>query len=350
MDRGLWWECLGVLIGACLISALTQAGLILLARRRSLALDRPDTARKQHGEPVSRLGGAGVIFGLGAGWLVGSWIIPGIRIPPEAWGGVVVCCSAMFLIGLVDDFHSLGAKRKLGLQVAAAVIAWLAGLRLESLFGIELGGMGPPLTVIWLIAVPNVINLIDGMDGLAGGASLLLAGFLAVVGFSLGSGVGLVLALGLAGGLLGFLPFNFPPAKIFLGDAGAYLAGSLMASVSLALSDGGSWTWLILGAGLALGLPILDAALAVARRVIGGFSVFRADSDHVHHRVLRVASSPRAALASLLGISLFFCLAGISTFWFGMPAFIAFLILSALLAWRGIWALGYLEDWRSRGK
>jgi UDP-GlcNAc:undecaprenyl-phosphate GlcNAc-1-phosphate transferase len=181
---------------------------------------------------------------------------------------------------------------------------------------IELGGWSALVTVMWLIAIPNIVNLIDGFDGLAGGLGLFMSLTLGLVGF-FSEHMGLAwFAFTLAGALMGFLIFNFPPARIYLGDGGAYLIGFTIASLSLSSSHKGSVAAALLVTVVGLGLPILDTSFALARRALRGFPLFHADDEHVHHRLEKMGISKRRILFGLYGICVILSLIGLTIFWF----------------------------------
>jgi len=258
-------------------------------------VDWPDQARKRHGRPVPRLGGVAifVVFIL----QVGLWFI--LRDPENVpmVAALVVSAAAMFAIGLWDDVRPLGARRKLLFQILVAGVAYLMGVRVEQFFWVEIGLWGLPLTVLWLVGTTNIINLIDGIDGLAAGVSLFLMltlGILSRPGQDLSP-----ICFGMVGVLLGFLVFNFPPARIFLGDGGAYFLGYLIGAIALLNSNKGEVAAAMVAPFLALGLPVLDASLTIARRTVRGTPLFFGDRDHIHHRLIDIGLSHQRAVIIL---------------------------------------------------
>jgi UDP-GlcNAc:undecaprenyl-phosphate GlcNAc-1-phosphate transferase len=236
------------------------------------------------------------------------------------WFPILIGSVLMFGLGLCDDIKPLGAKKKLVGQIAiASVVSWL-GLGIEKFslpsYGtIELGAWSLPVTILWLIAIPNIVNLIDGFDGLAGGLGLFMSLTLGLVGY-FSEHLGLAwFAFTMAGALMGFLIFNFPPARIYLGDGGAYLIGFTIAVLSLSSSHKGSVAVALLVTLVGLGLPILDTSFAMARRALRGFPLFHADDEHVHHRLERMGISKRRILLGLYGICVILSLIGLTIFW-----------------------------------
>ncbi len=341
-----WEEIVIFFIGAMLLSWVGT--WMVIKRQGTLGLDAPDGRRKLHEKAVSRLGGAPIYLALMLGIGVAFWFRRGAF---DGWLPLILCNSLMFSVGLVDDLKPLGARVKLVGQIGAALILYSFGLSIDVLSnpfgpgGLELGWWSLPLTLLWLVAIPNVINLIDGMDGLAGGFGLFLSLTLAFVGFISGFSDVMIASIVMAGALSGFLFFNFPPAKIFLGDGGAYLIGFFVASVSLKCSNKGSIIAALLVIVIALGVPILDTAFAILRRSIRGVPIFRADAEHIHHRLILLGYSKGRALVAMYSVCVVLSLVGISillTKGVALPVAGAVLFLLAIGAAR---YLGYVRSW-----
>jgi UDP-GlcNAc:undecaprenyl-phosphate/decaprenyl-phosphate GlcNAc-1-phosphate transferase len=307
-----------LLIGGLGFGVSLLVTLVVLKTKVRWALDQPDGVRKTHETPIPRIGGLPIMTAL----LLGLPLL--ILKNPQFMGGwwpVLLCCSLMFFLGFIDDVIPLGAKIKFLGQIGIALIAYGLGLSIDQItnpFGegsIQLGALSLPITVFWLVAVTNIINLIDGMDGLAGGVGLFICVALGIVGIVGGQTDVAMISLLFAGGLLGFLFFNFPPAKIFLGDGGAYLLGFFIASVSMASSYKGTVAAAIFVVMVTLGIPILDTLFAILRRGFRGLPIFRADAEHLHHRLLQLGYSKTAALFTLYGICGALSLIGLSFLW-----------------------------------
>ncbi len=334
------------------VSALVlSAGVTYLLVKRSgrLGLDSPDDHRKQHERPISRLGGLAIFTALSIGFLVLSIRLPELR---QKWLPVIITNALIFSIGFLDDLKPLGAKIKLIGQLGCALVLYAFGVSIDIVsnpFGpgsISLGLIGLPITLLWLIAVPNIVNLIDGMDGLATGFGLFLCLTLAFVGHYAHIPDVVLVSLVMAGALGGFLIFNLPPAKIFLGDGGSYLIGFFVASVSLVSSQKGAVIASLLVVLVALGIPILDTFLAILRRAIRGMPLFRADAEHIHHRLILLGYSKSKALAVLYTTCVVLSLAGISIMasrGLALPIVSAAVFLLAIFAVR---YLGYVRNWR----
>jgi UDP-GlcNAc:undecaprenyl-phosphate GlcNAc-1-phosphate transferase len=275
-----------------------------------------------------------------------------LRLPQ--WG-VLAGALGVFAVGLRDDFKPLGAKLKLLAQVAVAAAVYFTGVRIEQVTNpltgavYELGGWGFVATGFWLVALTNLINLIDGIDGLAGGIALMLMCLLACVGFG-ADPFSLLLAVGVAGAIVGFLCFNFPPAKIYLGDGGAYLLGFLIGALTITSSHKGTVAAALIAPVFALALPIADVTLAILRRGLRGLPIFRPDRKHIHHRLVEFGFSRRGAVLTLYGLSLAFLLLAFVVFWsrgqlapilFG-AMFLIFFVSARLF--------GFVKNWSAVGR
>lgn len=298
-------------------AALTPL-IIAWSRRSGIGLDRPDDVRKKHSGAIPRLGGVAIA----AVVLVASLIVVAARPDVRAdWLPIIICSSMFFCLGLWDDLAGLSAKFKFFAQIGIALMAYALGLGIDKVsypgggWSVELEGWSLIITVIWLIAVPNIINLIDGFDGLAGGLGVFLAVTLGIVGLMAEQLPAAWLAFALAGALVGFLIFNFPPAKIFLGDGGAYLIGFCIAALSMESSQKGSVAAVLMVTVVALGLPILDTSFAMIRRTFRGFPMFHADDEHIHHRLEGLGFSKRRIIVGVYGVCVVLSLVGLSIFW-----------------------------------
>jgi UDP-GlcNAc:undecaprenyl-phosphate/decaprenyl-phosphate GlcNAc-1-phosphate transferase len=221
---------------------------------------------------------------------------------------VLLASLAAFAIGFWDDLKPLGARKKLAAQIVLAALVYFAGLGIES-FRIPftgqivtLHGWGMGVTIAWLVGITNLFNVIDGVDGLAGGIALMLMALLVFVGYANGTFV--LLTAGMTGALLGFLRFNFPPARIYLGDGGAYFLGFQIGLFSIVGSHKGSVMAALIAPLFVLALPIVDASLAILRRGVQGLPILRPDRGHIHHRLLRAGLSRRQTVLGIYGFTL----------------------------------------------
>lgn len=334
------------------LSLLITPIIRILALRCNL-VDLPDNNRKVHKTPIPRVGGvaiAAAYFGSVLG--ITAFIAYYGAMTNSGLGAVKSIAPAalvIFLIGLIDDIINLKAWHKFGVQIVAAGMVVSAGVHIHgAAFSVHplLGAVG---TILWLVACTNAVNLIDGLDGLAAGISFL-ATLTALIASLMSGNAGLAVATApLAGALMGFLVFNFNPARIFLGDSGSLLLGFLLGCYSI-LWSGTSATALEMGAPLiALAVPLTDTTLAIARRFLRGQPIFKADRSHIHHRLLAVGMSHRKTVLLLYGVAgiaglLSLCLICAPDRW-GRVVLVAF----ACAAMVGIRQLGYAEFGALRG-
>jgi UDP-GlcNAc:undecaprenyl-phosphate GlcNAc-1-phosphate transferase len=283
--------------------------------------------------PVSRLGGIGLAAAF-ASVAILSLTVFGRPFTLEI-AGVIGTALAMFGLGLWDDLRALGARRKLFGQLTIATAAYFLGISISHFkipltsHIIDLGFWSWPVTIFWIVAMTNLINLIDGVDGLAGGISLMLMLLMSVVGGNTGC-VSLE-AAGMAGALLAFLRFNFPPAKIYMGDGGAYFLGCLIGLLTIRSSQKGTVVAALIAPLFVLALPILDTSLAILRRGLRGLPLFRADRRHIHHRLLESGLSRRNVVWGVYAFTAFFLGLGFIAFW-GRGQYLPLILGSGILA------------------
>jgi UDP-GlcNAc:undecaprenyl-phosphate GlcNAc-1-phosphate transferase len=285
------------------------------------ALDQPN-ARSMHVNPIPRLGGLAIAlsfyFGLFFYQLIERWV-PSmsfyINFPSYS---VLLGSFIMLLTGVFDDLQGLNARQKLILQSVAALVMILGGFQfrfanfIEFLTGWNVFWIDYPITFLWIIAVINSFNLIDGLDGLAAGTAVIVVCSLALATALNGYGADLVFITCFIGPLIGFLVFNKPPASIFMGDSGSLFLGFLLATFALPVTENVKFQFSFLIPMLALGLPLLDTTTSVVRRVSQSRHPFAPDRDHIHHRVFSLAGGKKGlAIRNLYAISLvfgFFCI------------------------------------------
>jgi UDP-GlcNAc:undecaprenyl-phosphate GlcNAc-1-phosphate transferase len=319
-------------------------------------LDRP-SERKNHARAVPILGGVAVFGAAMLSLIALAPFVAQIRegaFGPGSLSALAAGTLAMVAVGLWDDLRELSPTSKLVAQIAIAAVTWGMGFRTAELtLGSDGGGVGAPLgsfvvTVGWIVVVSNAFNLIDGLDGLAPGISIICLLTVFLLANVNGATVPVIGTLALAGSLAAFLRFNLPPARIFLGDAGALGIGYTTAVLSLASSQKAPAGVALIVPLLVLGVPMLDTALAVVRRSLrqimsgerGGFqplaigrAVFRADRGHIHHLLVRLGLSVSQTLAVLYALSGALAVLGYHARGFPKPAIWAL--------WLSLLALGY---------
>lgn len=305
---------------AMFVAAVTTP-LVAQWAHKNQWFDLPIEARKVHTRAIPRIGGLAVFIAFFAP-LVGLAIytnrISGL-LYTDATMFYALCCGAagILALGVFDDLKGADAKTKLVVQAGVAAMMWWAGFRVDLLgnpFGatIELGVLSLPLTMLWMVGIINALNLIDGLDGLAAGIALFAAVVLFGVAFTDNAVLLCVMMAALGGSLVGFLFFNFNPARIFLGDSGSMFLGFILASVSVWTQRKGATAVALIIPVMALGLPILDTVLSFVRRVARKQNPFQADREHVHHRLLALGLSHRNAVFTMYTVSAIFGLGALA--------------------------------------
>lgn len=264
------------------------------------ALDTPDE-RKVHSKPTPRMGGLAIYFAVIIAIFVSMKINSQIL-------GIVAGGTVMLLIGIIDDLKQLSAKIKLMGQIIAALVLVAFDIRIEWItnpFGpmLYLDYLSIPVTILWVVAVTNTVNLIDGLDGLAAGVSSIAAITICIVALQQDLWAVAVLTAIIAGSALGFLFHNFNPAKIFMGDTGSLFLGYMLSAVSIMGAVKGAATIALFVPIVALGLPIMDTAFAIIRRYTNGVPIFRPDKGHLHHRLLAMGLTQKQVVLSMYLIS-----------------------------------------------
>ena len=269
------------------------------------AIDVPKDSRRMHKVPVPRLGGLAIF----SGFMISALLF----VPMTAeMKSILLGAVVIVVLGVIDDSMDLPALLKFVVQILAALIPTLHGVTVRvfsnpNIFSddlyLSLGTLSVPLTVLWIVAVTNSVNLIDGLDGLANGVSTISATTMLVIALLLGeTDVSLTLAA-LVGACIGFMPYNLNPAKMFMGDTGATFLGYILATMSI---QGLFKYYAVISfvvPFLILGLPIFDTTFAFVRRLSHGQSPMRADRGHIHHRLIDMGLNQKQAVATLYVIS-----------------------------------------------
>lgn len=320
--NGIYYSA-GIFLFSFITNILLLPLIIKLAHRHKW-YDIPDK-RKIHTGLIPRLGGIGVFTATATGIIAvftasltlktnGIHLLLTSRIFYLFSGLLMIYCT-----GLIDDFHNLKAPIKFTLQLIAASIITAGGYTIKSLTipyvgTFFLGFTAFPITVLWIVGIANAVNLVDGMDGLAGGitgfASLSLGIIMLIHGFL----VPALLSFAILGAVVGFLLFNFPPAKIFMGDSGSLFLGFMLASIPLMVLDSAKHPQgLLIATVTLLMIPILDTAAAIFRRIKGKRPIYSPDKKHIHHRLLGLGLSERKILAVVYGFSFYLSLIAITS-------------------------------------
>ncbi len=308
-------------LGILVLSALTAFWLTPVASwlaYRFGAVDLPND-RKVHSQVMPRLGGIAVYLGfllsLVAVSLLQNNIAIQFRSQAELLLYLLLGSLAMLGLGIYDDIKGADASKKLFFQVAIASGLWFAGFKIRAIMNpvgdpLALGWLSFPITILWIVGVTNAVNLLDGIDGLVAGVTACMALSLAVINILSGNIVVSLLNLALAGACLGFLPHNHAPARIFLGDSGSLTIGLLLSCIAIVSlfndrSRGTEGASSLLTVPLLLfALPLFDTARVIYHRWRRKVSIFQADKNHVHHRLLAMGLSQRQAAWTLYGVAI----------------------------------------------
>lgn len=267
------------------------------------AVDIPKDNRRMHTKTMPRFGGLAIYIGTVASML--------IFLPFSGkLMGVIAGGTLIFLVGIIDDLKNLPAKFKLICQILCAFILFQFSVRI-SFIGNPFGEgyyylpwiVSLIVTIIWIVGITNTINLIDGLDGLAGGVAFIASISIAYIAYINQSPEASMAMLAIAGGALGFLPFNFNPAKIFMGDGGALFLGFMLAGLSVISPTKSATMLATIVPVLVLGLPIFDTAFAILRRLINKRPIMEADKGHLHHRIMAAGLGQRRTVLTLYAIS-----------------------------------------------
>ena len=300
---------------AFLLSLVASALLTPIAMRLGRRLGALDRTK---GDPIPRSGGlaiaAGTVLALGVFALV---FLPTRGLLRLSWlqlDSVYAGAAVILVLGVVDDVVGLKAPVKFAVETLVAIGLFVAGIRVGTLWlpvGIvPLGDVtGLLFTVVWIVGITNAFNLLDGIDGAAAGAAVFALLAMFVTSVTLGQPMVALLAVALAGATLGFLPFNFAPARVYLGDSGSLFLGFALATLAIVGATKGPAIVAIAIPMVAFALPVLDTAVAVVRRAARGAPLFAGDREHLHHRLLDLGLSPKQAAGVLYVASGAFALA-----------------------------------------
>lgn len=292
------------LVAALIISFLTSPVVKSFAYKVG-AIDVPKDARRMHKKPIPRLGGLAIFIGFIVSILLFSEITQQMR-------GILLGAVIIVVLGVVDDITPLPAMLKFIVQIIAALIPALHGVAIHVISNPNLLSKNPywnmgmlsiPITVLWIVAITNSVNLIDGLDGLAVGVSAISATTVLVIAILVSESQVAIVMAALVGACVGFMPYNMNPAKMFMGDTGATFLGYILATMSI---QGLFKFYAIVSFAvpfLILGLPIFDTTFAFIRRIAHGQSPMRPDRSHIHHRLIDMGLNQKQAVATLYVIS-----------------------------------------------
>ena len=305
------------------------------------AVDVPRDNRRMHKVPIPRLGGLAIFLG----FMVSVFAFAEIDRQLQ---GILIGSVIIVLLGIIDDIHSLPARLKLVVQIVAALVAVLHGVMIQvinnpNIFSDNpywvLGFWSYPISIIWIVAITNSVNLIDGLDGLADGVSTIGTLTMLILALMLGEKDVSIVCGALVGACVGFIPYNRNPAKIFMGDTGSTFLGFILATVSIQGLFKYYAVISFLVPFIILGLPIFDTSFAFIRRLLKGQSPMTADRSHVHHKLIDMGMNQKQAVATLYIVSVVLGLSAVilTTTSIGKAAlFILALVICGVVAVRAI--------------
>ena len=329
-------ELWGPLLVAFVVAAAVTPAAIKIAPKIG-AMDIPKDERRMHKKPMPRFGGIAIYLGIMAALAVFALKDKGIT-------SVMTGCTLIYMLGLIADLKDLKPLVKLCGQIVCATVVYIMGVRIEFItnyFGPGNMAFGDVacfiITVLWLIAITNAVNLIDGLDGLAAGIAAISALCIGYVAYIHGQYVPTLAMMAIAGAALGFLPYNFNPAKIFMGDSGSELLGFSIAAVSILGTVKSATIVVVIIPALVLGLPIFDTVMAIFRRLAKHQSIGTADKDHLHHRIMKAGFGQKRAvmilycISGIMGIVAVLYSRGLTVEYLGLTA-VAIMLIYVLLS------------------
>jgi UDP-GlcNAc:undecaprenyl-phosphate GlcNAc-1-phosphate transferase len=343
---------LGTFTGSLVVSfILTKLVRDVAVRRGWLAA--PGHERHLHTQPLPRLGGVAIVSSCliattSALLFVRLSSHSGMAVSLHPLLTILPPAILIFLLGIYDDLRGASPYLKFLVQALAGAMLFAGGLRildLPVLFGTHQFSWytGLPMTILWVVAITNAFNLIDGLDGLAAGSALFSTMVVFVIALLGNLSLISLISLALAGAILGFLRYNFNPATIFLGDCGSLFIGFMLSALALYGAQKAPTIIAVAIPVVSFGLPILETSLSVVRRLISGRPIFTADREHIHHKLLQQGMSHRQVVIVLYGVSAVFALLSLFLLW---PTGSTIGLVLAVLGtgiWIGVQHLGYLE-------
>ena len=346
----------GIFLGTFVLALLSA--FVLTRYVRDFATARgwvavPTNERHLHSSPLPRLGGVAIFLSFSCCMGVAAlWASYSPRFHStfslKILLTILAPASLIFLLGVYDDLRGVGPYVKFSVQGVAATMLFMGGLRIVNipvLFGDHKlpWFVGWAFTVLWVVAITNAFNLIDGLDGLAAGSALFSTLVAFVVALLNGPSLVTVMTIALAGAILGFLRFNFNPATIFLGDSGSLFIGFVLSALALKGAQKAPTIVAVAIPVVSFGLPILETSLSIVRRLISGRPVFTADREHIHHKLLQHGMTHRQVVILLYGVSAVFAMLSLFLLWPTGSSLGLVLAVLGIGIWIGVQHLGYLE-------
>ena len=276
------------------------------------AIDIPKDERRVHKKPMPLMGGLAIYISI----IVASLIFLSVD---KTLVSIIIGGTIIVISGIIDDIKGLSPRMKLLFQIIAAIVLIFGDVKIDALTNpftqssnlIPLNGFSIPITIFWVVGITNTLNLIDGLDGLASGVAMIASLSFLFVANKFNYIQVMIMSSIVAGACLGFLPYNFNPAKIFMGDTGALFLGFILAALSIEGVMKSVATIAVVVPIIILGVPIFDTTFAIFRRLLNGKSIAEADKGHLHHRLLKMGFSQKKTVLILYSISAIFGLCAI---------------------------------------
>ena len=345
------------IVGVTFVICLILTPIVIKLCRKYNIVDIPKDSRRVHSKPMPRIGGVAIVTSMLIGFLIYYLLtkdIPSIALN-EKFLGYIIGGLIIATMGLIDDLVNLRARYKFFFQLAAGLVVYYFGIRIT---GIKIPFIYPdmidfawwidlPLTLLWIIGVTNAINLIDGLDGLAAGITAISATSLLIIFIATSASLeAIIISAVLVGAVLGFLPYNFNPARTFIGDTGSNFLGYSLAIISI-LGVAKTYTAIVIVAPLiVLALPLFDTVFAIFRRLKNGKSlkaIIEPDAGHLHHKMLKKGFTQKQAVLILYGLSAIFGVFAIILLDSGIWKALSFALIIIVII-----AMGYKEFFKQR--
>ncbi|AIE61384.1 glycosyltransferase family 4 protein [Bacillus methanolicus] len=316
-----------------LITVLIVTPFVIKLAIKIGAVDKPN-ARKVHSKLMPRLGGLAIFIGVIAGYFAGG--VYNEKVTAISLGAILIV-----LIGMLDDKYELSAKVKFAGQLLVAALIVASGLKMDFVSipyigKFQLGFWSYPITVLWIVGITNAINLIDGLDGLSAGISAIGIATIAIMAASAGKMLIFTLSVILLGSIIGFLFYNFHPAKIFMGDTGALFLGYSISILSLLGLYKSVTLFSFLVPIIILGVPVFDTTYAIIRRIVNKKPISAPDKSHLHHRLLALGLSHRNTVLAIYAFGILFSISAIlvseSTLWGTIFIIFGLLVITEVVA------------------
>jgi UDP-GlcNAc:undecaprenyl-phosphate GlcNAc-1-phosphate transferase len=337
-----------ILFSTVFILSLVFTPLIRSISLKSGFLDKPNR-RKVHRGSIPSLGGLAIFVSFLIGVLLSARIWGGIA--EDKLFGIIISSVILVAIGIYDDIRNMPATLKLAGQLAVALIAYSFGFRIEEFFGFEVTSLWLKIlfliiTIGWIIGAINAINLLDGLDGLACGVCTIISLFLFIASYASQNYLLLFLSIALAASCLGFLPFNFYPASIFMGDTGSMFLGFMLSIVAIESYQKSTTFIAVLVPITAMAVPLIDTTLSIIRRLVKRKPIFQADKNHIHHKLYLNERSQLRVVLTLYSVTFFFGLIALGLKDIKGIYMAVALVLVVLVTFRWIKNSGFLDTER----